>query len=157
MDSRNEKTIKALNGLIRINNDRVEGYRTAAKESDSPDLDAIFNDFIMKSERYAIKLEEFVRTLGGEPADGDTFPGDIYRFWMDIKKALASKERLAILSSCEYGEDVALKSYKKFLEMDELNLTDEMKNEVIAQKDEVQLAHNKIKEMRDAEKEAVKA
>ena len=34
----NEKTIEALNTLITINNDRIEGYETAAKETEEQDL-----------------------------------------------------------------------------------------------------------------------
>ena len=32
-----EKTIEVLNTLITINNDRIEGYETAAKETDEQD------------------------------------------------------------------------------------------------------------------------
>jgi uncharacterized protein (TIGR02284 family) len=40
----NVKTIEALNTLITINNDRVEGYETAAKETEEQDLKTFFSD-----------------------------------------------------------------------------------------------------------------
>jgi hypothetical protein len=38
-----EKTIEVLNTLITINNDRIEGYDTAAKETDEYDLKNLFS------------------------------------------------------------------------------------------------------------------
>jgi len=42
---RNEKTIGVLNDLIRINNDRIEGYERAVRETNEGDMDLrnIFN------------------------------------------------------------------------------------------------------------------
>ncbi len=80
--------------------------------------------------------------------------GDLYRAWMDIKQAISGKERKAILSSCEYGEDVALKNYKKVTENSDLAFSQEMMNEIMSQQGEILMAHNKVKEMRDKEKAA---
>ena len=41
----NEKTIAVLNTLITINNDRIEGYETASKETEEQDLKALFAHF----------------------------------------------------------------------------------------------------------------
>ena len=101
----NEAMIAALNSLITINNDRYEGYTTAAKESKDMDLDKQFFESAGKSKMYAGKLAQYVRELGGEPTEGTTNSGKLYRIWMDVKAAIVAKDRAAILSSCEFGEE----------------------------------------------------
>ena len=50
----NEKTIDALNKLIEINNDRIEGYETASKETNDTDLLNLFSGFIQTSKKCRI-------------------------------------------------------------------------------------------------------
>ncbi|MBC8046597.1 MAG: PA2169 family four-helix-bundle protein [Fimbriimonadaceae bacterium] len=149
----NEKRIAALNDLIRINNDRYDGYNTAAKESKHGDLDSIFLDYAQKSRGYATKLSQYVREAGGTPEEGTTTSGKFYRAWMDVKAALTGKDRKAILSSCEFGEDVALKTYDAVIETTDLNFPKEVLDTIFAQKSELKIAHDRIKELRDSEKE----
>ena len=40
-----EKTIELLNSLITINNDRIQGYETAAKETKDEELKTLFGRF----------------------------------------------------------------------------------------------------------------
>jgi len=47
----NEKTIDVLNTLIQINNDRIEGYETASKETEEHDLKTMFAQFTKTSEK----------------------------------------------------------------------------------------------------------
>ncbi|MCC7453297.1 MAG: hypothetical protein IT222_03950, partial [Crocinitomix sp.] len=47
---KNEKSIEVLTTLITINNDRIEGYETASKESKESDLKSLFAKFIATSE-----------------------------------------------------------------------------------------------------------
>ena len=69
------------------------------------------------------ELIEEVEQMGGAPAEGTRTTGKFFRAWMDFKVALASKDRRAILDSCEYGEDVTVNTYKRVLEnCDELSL-----------------------------------
>jgi hypothetical protein len=46
-----EKTIEVLNTLITINNDRIEGYETAAKETEKQDLKVLFAQFSSTSQK----------------------------------------------------------------------------------------------------------
>ena len=59
-----------------------------------------------------------VNTLGGEAAEGTKTSGKFFRAWMDVKAVLTSKDRKAILNSCEYGEDKELEAYDEALEDD---------------------------------------
>ena len=45
----NEKIVDSLNELIQINNDRIEGYERASKETNETDLKLLFERFASKS------------------------------------------------------------------------------------------------------------
>ena len=92
---KNEKIIGVLNDLIRINNDRVDGYEKAAKESkpDDADLQALFHRFAQESKQFAAELKLLVTEWGGDPAEDTTTSGKIYRVWMDFKAAITGKDR----------------------------------------------------------------
>src|SRR5688572_26231316 len=102
-----EKMSGILNDLIRINHDRVVGYEKAIEElkPEDADLKALFQRYITESRQYAQELTQEVTRLGGNPADGTTNSGKIYRVWMDLKSAISGKDRKTILDNCEFGED----------------------------------------------------
>lgn len=145
----NEKTITDLNSLITINNDRIEGYETASKETDEQDLKTLFAEFSSTSQKCKNELFAEVIKLGGEPAEGTMMSGKFFRVWMDVKAALTGKDRKTILSSCEYGEDVAQETYEKVLENDAEKLNAEQHTMLVAQKSLLLADHNKVKSMRD--------
>jgi len=109
------KSIDILNSLIEINNDRIEGYETASKETEETDLKTLFAEFINTSQSCKHELVQQVLNLEGTPEEGTRITGKFFRVWMDVKAALTNKDRKAILTSCEYGEDVAVDTYEKAL------------------------------------------
>lgn len=145
----NEKTIGVLNTLIAINNDRIEGYETASKETEEQDLKTLFAQFSDTSKKCNQELANEVTKLGGTPAEGTMTSGKFFRVWMDVKAALTGKDRKAILNSCEYGEDVAKGTYEKALKNDAENLSGEQQNMIKAQHILLVVDHNKVKSMRD--------
>ena len=145
----NEKTVAALNTLITINNDRIEGYETASKETEEQDLKTLFAQFSATSQKCKQELEVEVENLGGEPAEGTKTSGKFFRVWMDVKAALTGKDRSAILNSCEYGEDVAKETYEKVLKNDAENLSTEQQTMIKAQHSLLVADHDKVKSMRD--------
>ena len=70
---KNERAIEVLNDLIRINNDRIEGYEKAIDKANETDVDlrAIFNRMAQESRKYANDLTTHVRGLGGDPGIGN--------------------------------------------------------------------------------------
>jgi uncharacterized protein (TIGR02284 family) len=150
---RNEKTVEVLNDLIRINNDRVEGYEKAIRETNETDVDLrnIFSTMAQESRSYGRELTEQVSRLGGEPAAGTTASGKIYRTWMDIKSGFSRSERKSVLEECEYGEDAAQKAYEKALD----SATD-LPADIVAliqkEKNNLRTAHDTIKNYRDLER-----
>jgi uncharacterized protein (TIGR02284 family) len=128
-----EKTIEVLNTLITINNDRIEGYETAAKETEEQDLKVLFGQFSSTSQKCKDDLIIEVSKLGGIPAEGTKTIGKFFRVWMDVKSALTGKDRKVILNSCEFGEGVAKDTYKKVLGNDLDNLNAEQQIMIQAQ------------------------
>ncbi|MEO0059447.1 MAG: hypothetical protein RLZZ312_1094 [Bacteroidota bacterium] len=110
-----EKTIDALNSLIVINNDRIEGYKTAEAEAKETDLKMLFSDFMETSVQNRKELVAEVTRLDGTPDEGTRITGKFFRVWMDVKAAFTGDDRKTILESCKYGEEVALDAYKKVL------------------------------------------
>ncbi len=148
----NEKTAEVLNDLIRINNDRIEGYERAAKEtkSEDADLQALFRQMTAESRSYVTDLKKYVMGSGEDPAEGTTPSGKIYRAWMDVKAAFTGKNRKAILASCEYGEDAAQKAYDTALSSD-ADLTTVVRQLIMDQKASLKRSHDRIKQLRDAQ------
>jgi len=145
----NEKTIEALNSLIVINNDRVEGYETAAKETDAADLKSLFASLRSTSTENLSALRAAVTRLGGKIEEGTRTTGKFFRAWMDVKAALTGKDRQAILSSCEFGEDKALEAYEDVLE-DASGLASEELTLIRTQQSNLRADHDKVKALRDA-------
>ena len=142
--------IEVLNDLIKINNDRIEGYERAVEDTREKDVDlqAIFHRMADESKQYASELESQVRKSGGDTATDTTVSGKIYRVWMDFKSAISGKARKSILESCEYGEDAAQKAYEEALKSD-AELPAEVRQLIVNQKAALKTSHDTIKRYRD--------
>ena len=145
----NEKRNDVLNGLVEINNDRIEGYQKAAQETDASDLKSLFSKMAADSTNFRNELTAEIQRTGGTPAEGTTVSGKFYRAWMDVKAALSGKDRHAVLSSCEFGEDAALDAYEEALKDDALK-TSPFKAKVELQRSEIKKSHDQIKSLRDS-------
>ncbi len=146
----NDKTIAALNSLIQINNDRVEGYKTASEETEAPDQKAFFSELMQTSVKNNFDLRAQVQQLGGKPTDETSTSGKFYRAWMDIKAALTGNDRKAILNSCEYGEDVAKKAYADVLGDETVSFSTEQRTLIQQQHQAIVADHDRVKAARDA-------
>lgn len=150
---KNEKLIGVLNDLIRINNDRVVGYEKAIDElkDEDADLKALFNRYSQQSRQYANELTNEVTSMGGDPANGTTNSGKVYRVWMDLKTAISGKDRKTILDNCEFGEDAAQKAYDMALNSD-VDLDPTLRELIVRQKSELRVGHDEVKRLRDLHK-----
>ena len=148
----NEEVIDVLNDLIQINNDRIEGYEKALKDTDdSSQYDTLFNQMISQSRKYKQQLVQQVRSIGGDADWNETTnSGKIYRVWMDIKSTFTGKSDKSAMELCEFGEDAAQKAYDQALNSD--NLPADVRVLLISQKSELKNSHDLIKRERDMEK-----
>lgn len=147
----NEKVIDVLNDLIRINNDRIDGYQKAAEEiKDTADAEikGVFITMAEQSRNNASELRSAVIDLAGEPAQDTTASGKIYRVWMDVKATFSGDDTTAALKSCEFGEDAALKAYKD-AQKAEVAWPTGVAATIEEQREGLQRSHDTIKRLRD--------
>lgn len=142
--------VTALNDLIEINNDRIEGYKTAINDTDDSDLKKTFVELLGTSEKNLAELIKEVYGLGGTPEEGTRTTGKLFRAWMDLKAKVTGNDRHAVLSSCEFGEDKAQAAYETALKDESLSA--QQRSMVQAQKASLRADHDKVKALRDAAK-----
>ena len=139
-----------LNDLIKINNDRIEGYQRAIDETKDTDVDlkAICKKMADQSMKYVNELTQEVARLGEDATTSTTISGKAYRVWMDLKAAVSGHSKKSVLENCEFGEDVAQKAYDAALESDSY-MTTEIRQLIANQKSELKTAHDTIRDYRD--------
>lgn len=144
-----EKTAEVLEDLVKINNDRIEGYQKAIDQTDEADLKTLFGKMAGDSQQFTAELNQLLSSLGEEREKDTTIAGKIYRTWMDVKVSFGGNDRHAILASCEYGEDAAQKSYREALAQD--YLPENVRSLITDQQRTLKAAHDQIRHMRDVE------
>lgn len=147
----NEKVIDALNDLVKINNDRIEGYEKAIEDSKSEgEYNSLFTSMIEQSSKYKEQLINEIKTLGGEAdRNSSTNSGKIYHVWMDLKSSIQGKTDKSALQLSEFGEDAAQKAYAEALDTD--NLPASTRELIRNQKEHLKVSHDTIKSKRDME------
>ncbi|SDQ98068.1 conserved hypothetical protein [Chryseobacterium soldanellicola] len=146
--------IEAMNDLIKINNDRIEGYEKAIEElqdGENSDLKSLFSEMISESRTYKSELERKIISYGGSTDGGTTTSGKLYRAWMDVRAAFSGGNRISVLSNCEAGEDAAQKAYKSAIE--DADVMEETKVLLRDQQQSLRSSHDKIKALRDNAKQ----
>lgn len=147
---KNEKVSGILNDLIQINHDRIAGYEKAVEhlKDEDADLKILFQRYIKESRQYAQELTAEVARLGGNPSDGTTNSGKVYRVWMDLKATVAGHNRKTILDNCEFGEDAAQKAYDMALNSD-VEIDSSLRDVMVRQKATLKSGHDEVKRLRD--------
>lgn len=141
-----------INDLIKINNDRIAGYKTALDLAQSIHIDnlsGIFSKYILQSEQFISELIPYVALEGEKPTDSTMLSGKLFRLWMNIKVTVAGDDRKSLLESCEKGEDAFKETYKKILEEDSEFLSIHVKTLIEGQLNRQLVAHDEIKALRD--------
>jgi uncharacterized protein (TIGR02284 family) len=144
-----KETIEVLNDLIQIDNDRINGYEKAIKETkpEDDDLKVLYASMIAESHRNKIALATEVQTMGAEVEQGTTTSGKIYRAWMDVKAVFTGHDRHAVLANCEAGEDAAQRAYRQALEHEALPAF--IRELLVGQKESLKESHDEVKALRD--------
>lgn len=113
-------TISALNDLIKRNNDAARGYADAGNGVNPANLREWFFAYSDQREKFSNELEAEVKQLGGDPADGTSFLGELHRAWLDFKSDFFQNDIEATLNECIRGEEHALEDYKEILKEETL-------------------------------------
>lgn len=147
----NEELVEVLNDLVRINNDRIEGYEKAMSETKDIDADlrTLFRRMADQSRQAKAELiQEIGKKGGGADTNSTTNSGKIYRAWMSVKATFSGKDRKSVLAACEFGEDAAQKAYNEALESEETMDVD-VRQLITKQKASLRESHDLIKRHRD--------
>lgn len=143
------KVIDTFNALIEICKDGEYGFRSSAEHARSPALRTLLERRAIDYALAAEQLAQRVRAAGGRPETGGTASGALHRGWVAVRGQLAGYSDLAILESCERGEDIALDNFRNALAL-ELPAAD--RDLVVAQFEGVKRSHEQIRELRNDER-----
>ena len=146
-DNANQDAVKHLNTLISTNKDSQKGFQEAAEEAESSEYKRLFNEYAGQRGRFASELQNEVRSLGGDPAEGGSAAAAAHRVWLDVRNAVTGKGDHDIIAECERGEDVAVERYKNVLDE---TLPVNVQEIVRRQYADVQAAHDRIRNLKEA-------
>lgn len=111
MNSTHE-TLLVLNDLLRINKDRVEGYKKASYDTSVSDLKALFCNMADESRKNITALTRETMDAKVNPLNESTFTGKIYKAWIASQLKFTGENNDSVLNSCEFVELAALNAYK---------------------------------------------
>lgn len=134
-----------LHELLLFVNDRIEGYQRAVAESQDTQLQGYYKQLVSQSQKFATKLNTFLRQQEGAEESGTTVKGKLYRAWMDTKAAVTGADEKAILGSNIYGEEWAIKAYEEALS--DNTLTGPLRLEVERQYAQSQKTYKELQKM----------
>jgi len=148
---KNQEIVDDLNELVKINNDRIQGYEKAVEDNKDPQLDDLFRHYVIQSQNFRSQLADHIVRIDGTgvtDATSTDLTSKIHRAWIDIKAAVTGKDRSAVLSSVEFGENAAIEAYKDAIEKDHIPAY--IKEDLQKQLTELQAAYDRIKALQPA-------
>jgi len=117
MQPTNEHAVDVLNSLIETTLDSANGYREAAENADRSQFKDMFLQRSQRREQLARRLQDEVRSFGGEPETDQSVIGKAHNKFVDIKNALAGgADDKAVIDEVERGEDVIKAKFEKVLD-----------------------------------------
>ncbi len=142
----NKEIVDDLNDLVKINNDRIQGYEKAIEDNEDAQLDDLFRHYVIQSQQFRSQLAEHIVRIDGlavSDATSTDVSSKLHRAWIDIKSAITGKDRETVLSSVEFGESAAVEAYRDAIDKDHIPAY--IKEDLIKQSSELQVALEKVK------------
>ncbi len=116
-----DKDISTLNSLITTTIDSADGFERAAEDSASGRFTEIFREFGRERRGVVARLQQQVRSLGGEPNDDGSLTAGLHRRWLDLRAAITGGGGdKAVIEEVERGEDHLKSKYDSALEETDL-------------------------------------
>ena len=139
--------IHTLKNLINVLRDGHQGFLELEKHLQDPVARTFFLKQSQERAQFAAELENELHHLGVKDVDEDgKISGKIHRAWGELKSKLGGGDH-ELLATAEQGEDEAKKAYREALDT---HLPADLREVIARQQAEVQLAHDKVKALRDA-------
>lgn len=151
---KNEKTISVLNDLLKIINDRLEGFEKVEGKvwEMNHDLQDDYEQMTSRSKMMKNQIINLIKDRGGEANDSASISGSIHRAWIDIKNSvLIDNLQESTLENVLFGEEVAIKSYQEAL--DSRDLDEESSKIVSEQLKDIKDYYRQFKGILDNKKE----
>ena len=106
MDTPNDRAVHVLNSLIETTMDSAHGYRNAAEGAHDPEFKAMFTERAGKREELSRRLQQEVRSFGGEPEDDQSLLGRVHNKFAEMRGDLMGRDDKGVIDEVERGEDV---------------------------------------------------
>lgn len=135
-----ENLVFTLNQLVVICKDGQRSFHNAGKGIKNAKLRQLFLIYETQREQFSAELNSEILSRGGEPDKGGTLLGSLHRGWLSLKLLIGVDEG-AIVDEAERSDDIAVESYQTALKE---NLPFRVRNLILRQFHEIQLAHNRI-------------
>ncbi|WP_128545009.1 ferritin-like domain-containing protein [Larkinella soli] len=145
----NDEITDVLNDLVKINNDRINGFEKAAEDIEDPALADLFRQLTTQSRKFRSQIADDIVRMGGTvPGVEETSAGSkLHRAWIDIKSTFTGHDRNAVLDSCVFGENAAVEEYEEAL--DEEDLPGYIRETLSSQLSELRATRDQIATLRD--------
>jgi len=114
----NSKTVSTLNDLLKITNDRIEGFNKVEDkvwDTYAP-LKNDYDQMVSESQMMKSDLLSLIREAGGKPDDSTTTAGALHRSWIDIKNSFSGDKAESTLENVVFGERAAINTYEEALQ-----------------------------------------
>jgi uncharacterized protein (TIGR02284 family) len=136
-----------LDELLYFVNDRIEGYKRAAEESEDPQMRGYYKQLVSQSQQFATDLNTYLTREGGERETSTTLKGKLYRAFMEAQAAVTGHSEKSLLAFNIHGETWALKAYKEALA--DQTLTGPMRQAVDRQYHLSQQTYERLKKLEE--------
>lgn len=147
------RTISVLENLLETVQNGRKGFAQAAEKLDAEgneDLASEMRQLSQQRLRMSNELKSLAAAEGAPIENGDgSVAGTLHRSFMALRDALAGDDPRAVLAAAEQGEDHAVAEYRRALDDD---IPGSVKSVVQRQFDEVKAAHDRVRELRDRNK-----
>ena len=113
MHTHDDRAVKVLNSLIETTMDSAHGYRSAADGADNPEFKSLFSERAGKREDLCRRLQQEVRSFGGEPEDDQSLMGRIHNKFAEMRGDVMGRDDKGVIDEVERGEDVIKAKFEK--------------------------------------------
>lgn len=144
---KNERTIEALNVLMEINNNRIEGYSTASKHNKDEDTKNILFQLMETCKNCKTELISEILQLGGTPSEGIKGTSRVFRLLVSIRNTIGENLQKNTLNSCSYGERAAIDAYDDILKNKADHITSDLENLLNSQHISIKKNHRDVKDL----------
>lgn len=141
------KVVSEINEVFEVLNERISGYEKAMENVKSPEYKSLFQQYAQQSRSFEEELRPFSDKNPEEV--GTRMKGDAWRFWMDIKGAMASDNDEAMLKASIGGEEAAIDKYEEVLQDTELPIN--LRSRLSEQLTEIRSAHGNLVRLKEIE------